>query len=144
MTSLISHVPPSLLASSLQRNRGGQDKPRLVVISNGAYTLIPKYRQIFGTQVAMYTDPTLMVYATLGMGMMRDEKLRNAPAGECKKSKDSAYVKHGLLSGIAMVVVRALRVGMPVWEKGGDIGQLGGEFVLGPGRVTFFFVCLWK
>ena len=32
-----------------------------------------------------------------------------------------------------MVIVRAFKVGMPVWEKGGDIGQLGGEFVFGPG-----------
>jgi len=32
-----------------------------------------------------------------------------------------------------MVVVRAFKVGMPVWEKGGDIDQLGGEFVFGPG-----------
>jgi len=32
-----------------------------------------------------------------------------------------------------MVVKNAIRVGMPVWEKGGDVSQLGGEFVLEPG-----------
>ena len=42
------------------------------------------------------------------------------------------YVRHGLFGGIAMVVRNALRVGMPVWEKGGDVAQLGGEFVFGP------------
>lgn len=32
-----------------------------------------------------------------------------------------------------MVVGRAARARIPVWENGGDIEQLGGEFVLGPG-----------
>jgi hypothetical protein len=49
------------------------------------------------------------------------------------REQGGGYVKHGLMGGIAMVVVRAIKVGMPVWEKGGDVGQLGGEFVLGPG-----------
>lgn len=43
------------------------------------------------------------------------------------------YIRHGPLGGLAMVVKNAIRVGMPVWEKGGDVTQLGGEFVLGPG-----------
>lgn len=43
------------------------------------------------------------------------------------------YVRHGVFGGIAMVVANALKVGMPVWERGGDISRLGGEFILGPG-----------
>ena len=50
-----------------------------------------------------------------------------------EKDQGGGYAKHGLMSGFAMVVVRAIKVGMPVWEKGGDPGQLGGEFVFGPG-----------
>lgn len=49
-----------------------------------------------------------------------------------------SYVRHGAVSGLAMVVAHALRVGMPVWERGGDASQLGGEFVLGPGYVSTF------
>jgi hypothetical protein len=49
------------------------------------------------------------------------------------ESQRGAYVRHGLASGIAMVVLNAFKVKMPVWENGGDIEQLGGEFVLGPG-----------
>jgi hypothetical protein len=49
------------------------------------------------------------------------------------------YIRHGLMGGIAMVVLNALRVGMPVFEKGGDPAQLGGEFVLGPGWVQFSY-----
>lgn len=49
------------------------------------------------------------------------------------RPKSGGYVKHGLMGGIAMVVVRAIRVGMPVWGKGGNVDQLGGEFIFGPG-----------
>jgi len=49
------------------------------------------------------------------------------------EEEKGSYVRHGIMSGIAMVVRNALRVGMPVWERGGDVAQLGGEFVLGPG-----------
>ncbi|KAJ6507799.1 hypothetical protein C8R47DRAFT_58574 [Mycena vitilis] len=48
----------------------------------------------------------------------------------------ASYVTHGVLSGIGAVVMRALRAGMPVWERGGDVRLLGGEFVFewGPTR----------
>ena len=70
----------------------------------------------------MYTDPTHAVYEALGM----DRKtLEPGPQG--------SYVRHGLLGGIGMVVRNALRVRMPIYKKKGDIAQLGGEFVLGPG-----------
>jgi hypothetical protein len=49
------------------------------------------------------------------------------------EEKRGKYIKRGIMGGIARVVMNALRVGMPVWEKGGDISQLGGEFILGPG-----------
>ena len=74
---------------------------------------------------ALYTDPGLRVYRALGM------TLRTTDGGP--EHARGAYVRHGLLGGIAMVVRNALRVGMPVWEKGGNTAQLGGEFVLGPG-----------
>jgi hypothetical protein len=54
----------------------------------------------------------------------------NDPGPESQRGE---YIRHGLVGGIAMVVVHALRVGMPVFEKGGDALQLGGEFMLGPG-----------
>lgn len=60
-----------------------------------------------------------------------------------KDRSDGGYVKHGLMGGIAMVFVRALKVGMPVWEKGGDLHQLGGEFVFGPGYVPVFYLLLY-
>lgn len=81
--------------------------------------------EIFRMKFALYTDPLHKVYHALGM------TLRTLEAGP--ESQRGAYVRHGTVSGIAMVVVNAVKVGMPVWKEGGDIEQLGGEFVLGPG-----------
>lgn len=44
-------------------------------------------------------------------------------------------MRHGTVRGIGMVVKHAIKTGMPVWKQGGEITQLGGEFVLGPGYV---------
>ena len=49
------------------------------------------------------------------------------------ESRRGAYIRHGAVSGITMVVSNAIKVKMPAWGKGGDIEQVGGEFVLGPG-----------
>ena len=67
------------------------------------------------------------------MGHASSGAPKTRPATE--GSATGSYVRHGAVSGLAMVVAHALRVGMPVWERGGDAAQLGGEFVLGPGYV---------
>ncbi|KAH7926376.1 hypothetical protein BV22DRAFT_1009244 [Leucogyrophana mollusca] len=102
----------------------------LVVIGNGSYNMIKSYRQIFRTPFAIYTDPSLRVYTALGMTLH--------PPEHSTEPRRRGYVRHGPMGGIKMVVLNALRVGMPVWEKGGDVAQLGGEFVLGPGLTATF------
>jgi AhpC/TSA antioxidant enzyme len=87
--------------------------------------------EIFHTPFSVYTDPTNRVYHALGM------TLRSMSPGP--DSKRGNYVRHGMLRGIGMVVVNALKVRMPLFEDGGDISQLGGEFVLGPGYVFSVF-----
>ena len=146
MSSLSSLVKPEML----QSNKDSVPEVQLVVISNGAHAMIGKYRKIFQLPFNMYTDPSLAIYTALGMGRdkgghAREHGRRHGSISdglalgahehteEQETSGDGDYVKHGLVGGIAMVVVRAFKVGMPVWEKGGDIGQLGGEFVFGPG-----------
>ncbi|KAJ3569300.1 hypothetical protein NP233_g5141 [Leucocoprinus birnbaumii] len=145
---------------------GASGPVKLVVVSNGSYTMIGKYKQIFGsgaTALDFYTDPSLAVYTALGMGKdpaSLPEHLHSHAHGRSKSTiltsqarlsdsdllgksekspgKIGGYVKHGLMGGIAMVFVRALKVGLPVWEKGGDLHQLGGEFVFGPGLVCTY------
>lgn len=147
MSSLSSLVKPEML----QSNKDSIKEVQLVVISNGAHAMIGKYRKIFELPFTMYTDPSLAIYTALGMGRDKGGHARehgrrhhgsisdglalgaHEYIEEQETSGDGDYVKHGLIGGIAMVVVRAFKVGMPVWEKGGDIGQLGGEFVFGPG-----------
>ncbi|KAL0067710.1 hypothetical protein AAF712_005150 [Marasmius tenuissimus] len=97
---------------------------QLVIIGNGPHTLVAKYRQMMKVpkDVRLFTDPTLQLYETMGMGRVGEA---------CGKvdGTGSSYVKRGLFGGIATMVVRALKVGLPVWEKGGETRQLGGEFV---------------
>jgi hypothetical protein len=152
MASLTSLVHPDMLANingDIDGN-GNQDPLELVVIGNGSHTLITKYRQIFAMPFSLYTDPTQAIYEALGMRLMNEacvnsdahidprrkpQREKEATVADSPNSETggSGYVRHGMLGGIAIVVMRALRVGMPVWEKGGEIRQLGGEFVFGPG-----------
>lgn len=115
----------------------------LIIIGNGAPGMIKSYRSrlfytlhsrifadflfidIFRMPFQLYTDPSLRLYNALGM-----TKRTNDIGPEFEKGE---YVRHGLVGGIAMVVRNALKVGMPVWEKGGETSQLGGEFIFGPG-----------
>ncbi|KAL1940249.1 hypothetical protein VTO73DRAFT_9201 [Trametes versicolor] len=96
-----------------------------ILIGNGSHGMIKSYRHIFRTPIPMFTDPSLRLHAALGMTLRT-----NDPGPDSEKGD---YCRHGPIGGLAMVVRNALRVGMPVWEKGGDASQLGGEFVLGPG-----------
>ncbi|KAI9439740.1 hypothetical protein H4582DRAFT_1813115 [Lactarius indigo] len=106
---------------------------RLIVIGCGSYGLIRSYRQIFRLPYELYVDasPGQELYRALGMSQAPSGAHKTRPATE--GSSTGSYVRHGAVSGLAMVVAHALRVGMPVWERGGDAAQLGGEFVLGPG-----------
>ena len=149
MSSVRSFVRPDVLHSSTALGDECGSAAKLVIISNGSHAMISKYKQIFRMPFEMYTDPTLAVYNTLGMARGRDgdypaclpapKAPPQEPAGtdKPKKVRNGGYVKHGTMGGIVMVLVRAIKVGMPVWEKGGDVAQLGGEFVFGPGYVCF-------
>ncbi|TFL02454.1 AhpC/TSA antioxidant enzyme-domain-containing protein [Pterulicium gracile] len=103
---------------------------KVVVISNGSYEMIKSYRSIFRAPFEIYTDPTLQVYTMLGMTRKTPEKSPESPNG--------TYVRHGFMSGFGMVLKNAVKSGMPFWANGGDIGQLGGEFVFGPGLVCTY------
>ena len=158
MSSVNSFLSPKMICNNCENGHRdikgfaalGHDagtRVRFVVISNGSHGMITKYKQIFGLSFKVYTDPSLALYQALGMGRDSDVKLhRNQQTHKhgisvgssiseknSDISKPGEYVKHSLMGGIAMVVMRAFKVGMPVWEKGGDINQLGGEFVFGPG-----------
>jgi hypothetical protein len=136
MFSISRNVSPEILA---------EKGVNLVIISNGSYSMIKSYRsvfsfpeirsfpdmsilEIFRTPFAVYTDRKHAVYNALGM------TLQSLDAGPMRPE----YVRHGAVSGIGMVLANAVKVRMPIWKAGGDIAQLGGEFVLGPGLQCSF------
>ncbi|KAH6913138.1 AhpC/TSA antioxidant enzyme-domain-containing protein [Coprinopsis sp. MPI-PUGE-AT-0042] len=133
---------------------------QLVLIGCGKPGLVEKYREIFELPFRMFTDPDGKLYECLGMGNGRVSGKKRSDgrtgAPECSspgswegpgpmarvepvqpqskaKEKSQKGTKLGLMKGLAVVMLRALKVGMPVWENGGDMSQLGGEFILGPG-----------
>ncbi|KAF9260032.1 hypothetical protein L218DRAFT_873177, partial [Marasmius fiardii PR-910] len=117
------------------------DDVQLVIISNGSHTLITKYRQIFKMpkRVEVFTDPTLRLYKALGMRMVGETTTSTVKSNNAGGVATAAsYVKHGMFGGMATVVMRALKVGMSIWEKGGESRQLGGEFVFRNGSTCVF------
>jgi len=105
----------------------GRAGVKLVVISHGSPAMIRAYRQIFRMppSIPLFTDPSRTLYRALGM------TLRTLDGGPEDDKGD--YVRHGQLAGIGMVVKNAIVTRMPIYAKGGDVKQLGGEFILGPG-----------
>ncbi|EUC65099.1 AhpC/TSA antioxidant enzyme [Rhizoctonia solani AG-3 Rhs1AP] len=114
MSSIVHLTEPSLVQ---------QAGVKLVIIGNGSPSMIKSYKtDIFHCPYEMYTDPERKVYNALGM------TLRTTDGGS--EEDKGSYVKHGTFTGTMMVMKRALK--MPL-ANAGDIKQLGGEFILGPG-----------
>lgn len=78
--------------------------------------------KVFNSPYEIYVDPTRAIYRALGM-------TRRTTDGGSEDDKGE-YVVHGPVGGIGLVVRNALK--MPL-GKAGDIKQLGGEFLFGPG-----------
>lgn len=99
----------------------------LVIISDGSPKMIAAYRKIFKCPFPIFTDPTRDLYRALGM------TIRTLDAGPANEAGD--YIIHGPLGGLGMVLKNAVK--MPLADAG-DIKQLGGEFLLGPGPVCHY------
>ncbi|CAE6393917.1 unnamed protein product [Rhizoctonia solani] len=114
MSSIVHLTEPSLVEKA---------GVKLVIIGNGSPGMIKSYKtDIFKCPYEMYTDPDRELYSALGM------TLRTTDAGS--DDEKGSYVKHGTFTGTMLVLKRALK--MPL-ANAGDIKQLGGEFILGPG-----------
>ncbi|QRV74974.1 AhpC/TSA antioxidant enzyme [Ceratobasidium sp. AG-Ba] len=116
MSSIVHLTEPSLVKKA---------GVKLVIIGNGSPSMIKGYREdIFQCPYEMYTDPSRQLYKVLGMHLRTND-------GGSEEEKGS-YVRHGTFTGTLMVLKNALK--MPL-ANAGDIKQLGGEFILGPGRM---------
>lgn len=119
MQSIVREANPEALA------RAGV---RLIIIGNGSPSMAKAYRRdVFRCPYALYTDPSLRLYNALGMN------LKTFDAGAEEEKGD--YIVHGPMGGVGMVLKNAMK--MPI-GKAGDMKQLGGEFVMGPGYAFSF------
>ena len=78
--------------------------------------------KVFHCPYDIYVDPSRELYHTLGMTRQTTD------AGPEELKGD--YISHGAIGGIGMVLKNALK--MPL-GRAGDVKQLGGEFLFGPG-----------
>ncbi|KAG8954133.1 hypothetical protein FRC04_000353 [Tulasnella sp. 424] len=116
------------IAKDLEPGRLAQARVKLIVIGCGDPGMIRSYNdKIVKSPFEMYTDPKLLLFTALGMTLKTTD-------GGSEEHKGN-YVKHGTLRGTLAVIGRALFSMSPgvMVKKGGDVKQLGGEFVLGPG-----------
>ncbi|KIY51810.1 hypothetical protein FISHEDRAFT_21774, partial [Fistulina hepatica ATCC 64428] len=116
----------------------GVSRTQLLIISNGSYKLISKYMSVLGlkhglwygednrvrVKAGMYVDPGLALYRALGLQLLKD------PCTSTALVETAKYIKRGTMNGIAMVLRRAFKGRLPLWEKGGHNEQLGGQFVM--------------
>ncbi|KAG9040389.1 hypothetical protein FS837_000716 [Tulasnella sp. UAMH 9824] len=119
MKSIVKELEPGRLA---------QARVKLIVIGCGDPAMIRSYNdKIVKSPFEMYTDPKLILFSALGM------TLKTTDGGP--EERKGGYVKHGTFMGTLNVIGRALMSMAPnvLVKKGGDIKQLGGEFILGPG-----------
>lgn len=64
--------------------------------------------------------------------------------GSGSAAEQGHYVKSGVLGGIRRTLKDAVTMKLPVFEKGGDLSQLGGEFILGPKYISPFSMKFWN
>ncbi|THH14665.1 hypothetical protein EW146_g5692 [Bondarzewia mesenterica] len=99
---------------------------KVVVIGCGEWKLIQSYKETTGFQGEIYADPTRRLYHALGMTL---ESLKQTPAGQEKRS----YLQDGLFQNVINSIKRGPLKNPTHIGKQGNISQLGGEFVFGPG-----------
>ncbi|KAF7298397.1 hypothetical protein MKEN_01364400 [Mycena kentingensis (nom. inval.)] len=144
------HEPPFAFVERLiDAAADPNDNTHLLLIAPGAHTLSAKYlasfkfpsseeptastssRGVASIRIFVDPSPTDGVYSALGMGWVGAPP--SSPVEDAAASGDDhadpTYATHGTLSGIGSVLLRAVRSGLPIWAKGGDIKLLGGEFV---------------
>ncbi|KAH8111977.1 AhpC/TSA antioxidant enzyme-domain-containing protein [Phellopilus nigrolimitatus] len=103
---------------------------KIVVIGCGEWQLIDNYKKDTGFTGDIYADPSRELYRKLNMTV---ETLAGTPAGEQKRSYVTGALSNVLKSIWRGPVSHPLHMG-----KQGNISQLGGDFIFGPGNTCQF------
>lgn len=104
---------------------------RIVVIGCGEAEFIKKYKETSGFQGDVYADPSRAVFRAMGMTL---ENLKLNPPEE----KRASYLKDESIVTIVLAGMKRAFGAPGLIGKQGNIFQLGGEFVLGPGNQCTF------
>ncbi|KAK0501896.1 AhpC/TSA antioxidant enzyme-domain-containing protein [Armillaria luteobubalina] len=116
----------SVPQESLERS-----KTRVIIIGCGHSDAISFYKESTKFLGNIYADPTRELYHALGMDI---ENLAATPAGKERRS----YLKLGIFSNAVSSVFTGPLKRPNLIGKQGNISQLGGEFVFGPGKECTF------
>lgn len=99
----------------------------LAIIGCGAHSLIPTYAELTSSPYPIFADPSRRLYSLLGM-------TKTLSLGK----KDPEYIQHSLALGVWQSIIQGLkRVGEGDVLKAGDMRQVGGEFLIEGGKVTW-------
>ncbi|KAJ9268715.1 hypothetical protein DTO212C5_5133 [Paecilomyces variotii] len=100
------------------------DGTELIIIGCGSPSLITMYKEETSCPFPVYADPTKRLYRALGMG-------RTLNLGR----NDPEYIHRSLLTGMFQSVVQGVkRLGEGDAFRGGDMRQIGGEFIFEASR----------
>ncbi|TFY55937.1 hypothetical protein EVG20_g9131 [Dentipellis fragilis] len=101
------------------------------IVGCGDWKLIQDYKDTTGFKGEIFADPDRTLYRALGM---TTETLKGTPSGEKRRS----YLKEGILKNALTSIWRGPLKSPQHIGKQGNISQLGGEFIFGPGKSCSF------
>ncbi|KAK0432617.1 AhpC/TSA antioxidant enzyme-domain-containing protein [Armillaria borealis] len=108
-----------------------KSKTRIIIIGCGHSDAISVYKESTKFPGHIYADPTRKLYHVLGMDI---ENLAATPAGKERRS----YLKLGIFSNAVSSIFKGPLKNPSLIGKQGNISQLGGDFVFGPGKECTF------
>ncbi|KAF9061191.1 AhpC/TSA antioxidant enzyme-domain-containing protein [Rhodocollybia butyracea] len=114
------------LSNALEESNTG-----MALIGCGDWDLIEKYSEMTGFPSSrIYANPSLGVFHALGMNL---QTLARTPAGQ----KKASYLTEGIVKVTLSSAWETLK-NIRLFGKQGNIAQLGGEFIMGPGNQCTF------
>ncbi|EJF66162.1 hypothetical protein DICSQDRAFT_48829 [Dichomitus squalens LYAD-421 SS1] len=112
--------------ASVRKEALEEANSRLVVIGCGDWKLIKNYCGLTDFKGGLYADPSRQLYHTLGLV----QNLSRTPTGQEKRS----YIGKSALGNALSSIWEGPLKNPQFLGKQGNISQLGGDFIFGPGE----------
>ncbi|KAI0748487.1 AhpC/TSA antioxidant enzyme-domain-containing protein [Daedaleopsis nitida] len=115
--------------ASVRKDALEQAGAHLVLIGCGDWKMITNYCETTGFKGPLYADPSRALYTTFGLV----ENLDRTPADQEKRS----YLGRSLFGNVTRSIWGGLKNPQFIGKQG-NISQLGGDFVFGPGETCTY------